>query len=204
VRLYGSLTSPFVRAVRIAAVELGVNDQIDFAPTVVRPTEPNRDFGAAVNPLRRVPALACEDGRVLVDSRVIIEFLNHRAGGDIIPGDADARIAAFNRHAIAAGATEALVLAMYERRLRPEDRRWPEWSADQRDKARAALDWAEGRARDFTTSFDIGAISLVCLIGYAELRFPETRWLDGRPRLSAFAADAMRRTSVAATAPPRE
>ncbi len=201
-KLYGSLTSPFVRAVRIAAIELGIASQIDFAPTVVKPTEPNRDFGAAVNPLRRVPALETDNGDVFIDSRVIVEFLNKAAKGAIVPKGAAARIACFNRHAVFSGATEALVSAMYESRVRPEKLRWPEWRTDMIDKSQAALDWAEERFDDMPDEFDLGAIALVCLIGYAQLRFPEIDWLASRPKLRAFWDDAQARPSVNETVPP--
>ncbi|MFZ5617241.1 MAG: glutathione S-transferase family protein [Pseudomonadota bacterium] len=200
-KLYGSLTSPFVRAVRIAAIELGLESQIDFAPTVVRPTQPNRDYGASVNPLRRVPALETDDGQIFIDSRVIVEFLNNAAKGDIVPKGAPARIACFNRHAVFSGATEALVSAMYEQRVRPEGKLWPEWSADQIDKAHAALDWAEQRFNDMPPGFDLGHIALVCLIGYAQLRFPEIDWFKGRPVTKAFYDAASARRSVVGTAP---
>lgn len=199
-KLYGSLTSPFVRAVRIAAIELGLVDQIELVPTIVRPTEPNRQFGADVNPLRRVPALETDDGLVLVDSRVIIEFFNRATKGDLVP-KGDARIACLNRHAIVSGATEALVSAMYEIRLRPSDLRWRAWSADQTDKAGAALDWVEARIGEFSDEFDLAAIGLVCLVGYAGFRFSEIDWMKSRPGLAAFDAAARARKSVAETAP---
>jgi glutathione S-transferase len=200
-KLYGSLTSPFVRTVRIAAIELGLERQIEFVPTVVRPTQPNRDYGSAVNPLRRVPALETDDGDIFIDSRVIVEFLNKAGKGRIVPKGASARIACFNRHAVFAGATEALVAAMYESRLRPEERRWPEWAADQTDKAQAVLDWAEPRMDDIAAEFDLAAIALVCLAGYAQFRFSSIDWLKNRPAVAAFYGEVIQRPSVAATAP---
>ena len=200
-KLYGSLTSPFVRTVRIAAIELRLDGQIAFAPTVVKPTQPNQAYGETVNPLRRVPALETDSGEVFIDSRVIVEFLNGAAKGSIVPKGASARIACFNRHAVVTGATEALVSAMYELRLRPEERRWPEWASDQIDKAGAALDWAEAHHADLTADFDLAAIALIALIGYAQFRFSSIDWLKGRANLKAFAAAAGSRPSVAATVP---
>jgi glutathione S-transferase len=200
-KLYGSLTSPFVRTVRIAAIELGLGGEVALAPTIVRPTQPNRDYGAAINPLRRVPALETDDGAVFIDSRVIVEFLNKAAKGRIVPKGAVARIACFNRHAVFAGATEALVSAMYELRLRPEERRWPEWAADQVDKAEAVFDWAEARMDDVAADFDLAAIAFVCLIGYAQFRFPSIDWLKNRPAVAAFAEESGKRASVLETAP---
>ncbi|MDZ7627190.1 MAG: glutathione S-transferase family protein [Parvularculaceae bacterium] len=195
------MTSPFVRTVRIAAIELGLGDEVALAPTVVKPTQPNRDFGATINPLRRVPALETDDGVVFVDSRVIVEFLNKAAKGTVVPKGAAARIACFNRHAVFSGATEALVSAMYELRLRPEERRWPEWAADQIDKAHAVLDWAEPRMEVIGATFDLGAIALVSLVGYAQFRFGSEGWLMNRPHLAAFVEAAGKRHSVTETAP---
>lgn len=200
-KLYGSLTSPFVRAVRITAIEIGIERQIEFAPTIVRPTDPNREFGE-INPLRRVPALETDDGQVFIDSRVIAEFLNKAAKGGVVPKGAAARIACFNRHAVFSGATEALVSAMYELRLRPEPLRWLQWAADQIDKAQAAFEWAEVQSDEMPDGFDLGAIALACLIGYAQLRFPECGWLDNRPRLAKFWTEAQERRSISETTPP--
>lgn len=201
-KLYGSLTSPFVRAVRIAAIELGIEKEVEFAPVVVRPTEPNRDFGASINPLRRIPALETDDGQIFIDSRVIVEFLNKAAKGSIVPKGAPARIACFNLHAVFAGATEALVAAMYENAVRPEKLRWPDWRADQIDKAKAAFDWAEANFDDMPEDFDLAAIALACLIGYAFFRFPDIDWLANRPNIADFWANAQKRESVRRTAPP--
>lgn len=200
-KLYGSLTSPFVRTVRIAAIELGLDGEVELTMTVVRPTQPNRDYGVAVNPLRRVPALETDDGDVIIDSRVIVEFLNNRANGLLIPREFDARISCFNRHAIVSGATEALVSAMYETKLRPEERRWKDWAEDQIDKAEAAFVWAESNIDDFSAAFDLSAIALVALIDYAGFRFSHIPWLKRLPSVAAFAAEANRRPSVRDTAP---
>jgi glutathione S-transferase len=200
-KLYGSLTSPFVRVVRMAALELGLGDKVVLTPTVVRPTEPNRSFGAAVNPLRRVPALETDSGESIIDSRVIVEYLNDMAGGDLVPRHGASRISCLNRQAVVAGATEALVSAMYETRLRPEDKRWPQWSADQIDKAHAALDWVEAHADEFSKHWDFAALSLVALVDYARFRFPGEDWLAGRPRLAGFLEISAKRESVAQTTP---
>ena len=168
---------------------------------MVKPTQPNRAYGAAVNPLRRVPALETDDGEIFIDSRVIVEFLNHAAKGSLVPKGAAARIACFNRHAVVTGATEGLVSAMYEMKLRPEERRWPDWAADQVDKAHAALDWVEANLADFRCDFDLGEIALVCLASYAQFRFAHEDWLGPRPLLAAYLHEMGRRESVATTAP---
>ncbi|MEQ1931295.1 MAG: glutathione S-transferase family protein [Parvularculaceae bacterium] len=198
--LYGSMTSPFVRTVRIAAIELGLGARIELTMTVVKPTQPNRDYGTAVNPLRRVPALETDDGDVIVDSRVIVEYLNGLADGPLIPKDAGARIDCLNRHAIVSGATEALVSAMYEMKLRPEERRWKDWADDQIDKAEAVFAWADANIAEFG-AFDLSAIALVCLLDYTAFRFAHIAWLKKLPAVAAFANEATKRASVRDTAP---
>ena len=201
-KLYGSLTSPFVRAVRIAAIELKLADEIEFVATVVKPTAPNRSFGKDANPLRRVPALETANGEILVDSRVIIEHLNNVGRGTFIPEEPGARVACLNRHAIVAGATEALVSAMYETRLRPAEFQWPDWVDDQIDKAEKALDWAEANLDGFSQSFDLSAAALICLLDYAEFRFAERDWRKGRVKLDGYVSAMSARSSIRETTPP--
>jgi len=91
--LRSSPASPFVRKIRIAANVLGLDRDIAIGPAdTMNPSDSVR----AQNPLGKIPALLLEDGTVLFDSRVILEYLDHRAGGSrIIPHDADARFSAF-------------------------------------------------------------------------------------------------------------
>ena len=76
-KLFGSNTSPYVRKIRIQALEGGYWDRIDFFEMATAPTNPNMDN---VNPLKKVPALATDDGQVLFDSRVICEYLDQALG----------------------------------------------------------------------------------------------------------------------------
>src|SRR6476469_6570152 len=73
-KLYGTTTSPFVRRVRIVAAE--VNEPVERIDTA-------GDAGLAqlreVSPIRKVPA-AVVDGRLIYDSRVIIDWLTTTRG----------------------------------------------------------------------------------------------------------------------------
>ncbi|MBP9086133.1 MAG: glutathione S-transferase [Kofleriaceae bacterium] len=79
-KLYGTVTSPFVRRVRVVASELNVDvDRIDTA------TDAGQLLLAKLNPIRKVPA-AHIDGRTLFDSRVIIDWLTTTRGwGTLAP-----------------------------------------------------------------------------------------------------------------------
>ena len=117
--LRSSPSSPFVRKIRIAANVLGLERDIAIEPA---DTMDPSDSVRAQNPLGKIPA-QLEDGTVLFDSRVILEYLDHRAGGGrILPRDADARFSALRLQALADGVMDASVLLVYEGRWRPAER----------------------------------------------------------------------------------
>ena len=96
--LRSSPASPFVRKVRIAIAVLGFDGetQIETADTT-EPTDPLR----RQNPLGKIPVLIAEDGTAYYDSRVILEFLDERAGGGrIVPREPLARLAALRLQAL--------------------------------------------------------------------------------------------------------
>jgi glutathione S-transferase len=79
-KLTFSLASPFARKVRIAAIELGLIDKIEFVPATVVPGTPNDEY-SQINPLKKLPALILDNGDVILDSYVITEYLDELAGG---------------------------------------------------------------------------------------------------------------------------
>jgi glutathione S-transferase len=104
--------SPFARKVRVAADELGLDGDIELIVQAVAPTKENPDYAAKVNPLRKIPALVLDDGRVIYDSTVICEYFDDLAGGgQIIPAPGPDRWDVLTTHALAQGMMEAAVLA---------------------------------------------------------------------------------------------
>ena len=65
--LIGSLTSPYVRKVRIVLDEKGISHEFANDP----PFSPDTRV-AQVNPLGKVPVLIMDDGYILYDSRIIV------------------------------------------------------------------------------------------------------------------------------------
>jgi glutathione S-transferase len=154
-----SPSSPFVRKIRIAAAMLGLDREIAIEPAdTMSPSDSVRQQ----NPLGKIPALLLEDGTVLFDSRVILEYLDHRAGGGrIIPTDAAARFAALRLQALADGIMDASVLLVYEGRWRPAERHEPKWIELQSGKVARALAALEAAPPALTAVPDVGAISEV-------------------------------------------
>ena len=198
--LRSSPSSPFVRKVRIAASVLGLEPGIALEPAdTMNASDPVR----RQNPLGKIPALVLEDGTVLFDSRVILDYLDYRAGGGrIVPSDAGARFAALRLQALADGLMDASVLLVYEGRFRPAERHEPKWLDHQSGKIARALAALEATPPALSTTPDVGQIALACALGYRDFRFEGT-WRREHPRLVAWLDRfAARVPAFAATAPP--
>lgn len=193
--------SPFGRKVKIAIALLGLSDRIrvetidtikDQVPLQTR------------NPLGKIPTLILDDGSTLFDSRVILDYLDHLAGGGmIIPHEPAARFAALRMQALCDGILEASLLQVYEKRYRPEPLWHQPWLDYQAGKVARALDVLEKDPPRLDPLPDIGQITLACALGYQDLRF-QGRWRETYPALvqwlDRFAAQvpAFAATKVAA------
>ncbi|MGE0563140.1 MAG: glutathione S-transferase N-terminal domain-containing protein [Pseudolabrys sp.] len=191
-------TSPFVRKVRIAISVLGLENRIELQPVDLN--DPN-DSLRRQNPLGKIPALVVDDATTLYDSRVILEFLDHLAGGGkIIPREPMARLAALRLQALCDGMLDAGVLVVYEERYRPAEIRSKSWVERQTDKIARGL--AALELNPPTAEAGVGQIALACVLGYCDLRFGGD-WRKDHPRLAAwlnqFAAQV---PAFAATTPP--
>jgi glutathione S-transferase len=196
-------TSPYVRKVRIAAIELGLIDRIEMVPTTVQPTKNNEEYQRDISPLRKIPALITDSGTAIVDSYVIVEYLDELAGGGkLIPASGDAKWRVKTEHAITQGMLEAMLLCRYETFLRPEDKRWTNWVDDQWDRAWQGFAMFERWADALSRPLDVTQIALVCVLGYADFRFADCGWRKAYPKLAAFYETMMKRPSVRDTVPP--
>jgi glutathione S-transferase len=178
--LRSSPPSPFGRKVKITAAVLGLSLEIQRADT----TDP-ADTLRQQNPLGKIPALILDDGTVLFDSRVIVEYLDHLAGGGRVIPTGPERFAVLRLQALADGLMDAALLQVYEVRLREEANRSPAWVESQRGKVERALAELEANPPAIASPPDIGAIAVACALGYLDLRF-EGRWRGSHPRLVAW------------------
>jgi glutathione S-transferase len=182
-KLRYSPSSPFVRKVSIAARVLGLADKIENQPVDLN--DPG-DSLREQNPLGKIPALILDDGTTYFDSRVILEYLDHLAGGGrIIPREGPARFAALRMEALCDGALDASVLIVYESRYRPQDKHVQSWIDRQQGKIDRALDALDDAPPALTPVPDVGQITLACLLGYHDLRFGGT-WRQDYANLVAW------------------
>jgi glutathione S-transferase len=131
--LVGKLDSPYVRRVAITLRLLGL-------PHARRPVSV---FGAfaefrAINPVVKAPTLVCDDGRTLMDSTLIIDWLETLAGRSLMPAGPAARQRELRIVGLGLAVCEKAVQIVYERNLRPPEKLHAPWIARVRQQLAAA------------------------------------------------------------------
>jgi len=168
----------------MAILHLGLAEKVDIA--AADPMNPE-DVLRRDNPLGKLPVLMTEDGKAIYDSRVILEFLDHKAGGGIIiPDGWPARLDSLKLQAMCDGIMDAGILIVYEARHRPPAIHHQPWIDYQRGKVVRGLK-ALAKSPPDPARFDVGTIAAACALGYLDLRrqvgwrgeFPAlVTWLD--------------------------
>ena len=198
-KLYGSETSPYVRKVRVQAIEGGYWEKIAFIEISSPPTAPNLKN---VNPLKKVPVLELDDSTVLFDSRVICEFLDTElGGGQAFPSEGLARWRALRMQSLGDGLLDAALLVRYETFLRPKKFSWQDWQNGQMMKIDAALKDFEDNSSELDDSMNIGTITVACMLGYLDFRYPDKVWRNSCPNLANWHNTIMARPSLRETVP---
>ena len=183
-KLRSALPSPFGRKVKMAASILGLADQIEvIIADTTNPEDPLRRD----NPLGKIPCLVLADGTNVYDSRVIVEHLDHLAGGNkIFPAEYSARLKALTQQALADGICDAALVIIYENRWRAPEMHDAKWLAHQHGKIDRGL--AALSAHPPAGAIDIGHIATACALGYLDLRFAG-KWRTAHPKLVAWLDD---------------
>jgi glutathione S-transferase len=186
--LIGMLDSPYVRR---CAVSMKLMD----VPFEHRSVSVFRHFDQfrAINPVVKAPSLICDDGTVLMDSTLIVDYLEHVVAPHkrLMPGDAKARQEALRLTGLALAACEKCVQIVYEKEQRPLDKRHGPWMdrvviqanaafGELERAAAAARPWLQGdrlnaadvavacawRFGQFYDSAEVGAANYPALVAY--------------------------------------
>ena len=201
-KLTFSPASPFARKVRIAAIETGLIDRIEFVPTTVVPGQPNDEY-ANLYPLKKLPALILDNGEVIVDSYVIVEYLDELAGGGkLIPASGPNRWRVKSDHSMLQGMLDSMLLCRYENVVRPQGLQWQAWSDDHWNRAWSGMGRFDKQTDVLARPLDIVQIALICVLGYADFRFADCGWRKAFPNLDAFHEKMLSRPSVKISVPP--
>jgi glutathione S-transferase len=195
-KLYHSPTSPFVRKIVVSLAELGMGGQVERVASDVFSREGREKLP---NPLAKVPCLETDDGMLLYDSPVIVEYLDTlKGGGRLIPPTGRARWDALRRQAIGDGILENTVLSFIETRRKPE-RQSAGWIAHNRGGSERAIKALEAEADQLGGAVDIGKITIAVALDFFDMHFPDAGWRAAAPKLAAWFDGFKRRPSMQAS-----
>ena len=195
-QLYHSPATPFGRKALVAVIEAGLQDRVTVVLATGTPLAPGT-MPLGQNPLGKIPVLLRDDGMALHDSRVICRYLDDLAGTGLY-GTGEALWQTLVLEATADGILDAALSMVYESRVRPADKQFPEWVEAQWAKVTRTLDMLEGRD---LAGMGMGHLALACALGYLDFRLGVRDWRAGRPALAEWEAQMALRPSLQATRP---
>ncbi|HUW97364.1 MAG TPA: glutathione S-transferase N-terminal domain-containing protein [Acidiferrobacter sp.] len=198
-KLYGHGTSPYVRKVRIALRE----KNLPFEWIVEAPSDPGNRI-ASLNPLGKVPVFETDDGEVLFDSALIIEYIDSLGTERLIPPAGPERFKVLLWNTLGSGMMDATVARLLENR-RPEAQRSRVFLARQEEKIARAIAWADkaekGPVYVVGERFSLADLGLGTALQYVDFRYPHD-WRSSHPALAKWLVAISARPAFAETLPP--
>lgn len=199
-KLLGTVTSPYVRKIRIVLAEKKIDCEFQIA-VAATPDGPVMHY----NPLARVPVLVLDDDSALFDSPVIAEYLDNAApNSKLIPQPNRERIAVRQWESLADGITDAAVALRVES-LRPAAQQSPEAMARNQAAIQRGMLKMDADLGDqpfcMGTHISLADIAVGSALGYLDFRFGELKWREYCPNLGRLFDKLMQRPSFADTAP---
>ncbi|MGP1717246.1 MAG: glutathione S-transferase family protein [Methylophilus sp.] len=204
-QLLYTVNSPYARKVRIVAIE----KHVELTLTSVVLSDPDCPV-SQYNPLGKVPVLVLDDGEALYDSRVIVEYLDHRTPvAHLIPQDHLAKTKVRRWEALADGVCDAAVAVMQEQR-KVETLQSGAWIEKQMAKVIAGLTALDNdllkKKWCVNETFSLADVALGTALGYIDLRFKSTQlegkyWQEKFPNLAKHYGVLVKRPSFKQTMP---
>lgn len=203
-RLFVTPASPWVRRVRVAIFELGIENRFEFVQTKwphswgTRTVAHPADFVEAT-PAQRIPALVTSDFS-LTDSHSICDYINGELGGfRLLAREGAARWRALADMSIACGIIEAHISRRAEL-LRSEGERSNDFIGKMKDRELRCFAGLEKRVPHFGATFDLAQITIAVACGYESWRYGG-EWRAVAPKLAAWYDGVALRPSMKATEP---
>jgi glutathione S-transferase len=188
--LVGMLDSPYVRrcAISMKLMEISFEHQ---------PVSVFRHFDRfkAINPVVKAPSLVCDDGTVLMDSTLILDYLESCVSPEraLMPAPGPARREALRLVGLALAACEKCVQIVYEKEQRSVvDPKWMARVTSQANVAFGELEKAAADARPWLQGgrIDAADVAVACAWRFGQYydaaEVPESRY----PALVAYSARA--------------
>jgi glutathione S-transferase len=203
-KLIGSLTSPYVRKVRIVMAEKKLDYKLELNDVWAADSTITQS-----NPLGKVPCLVMEGGEAVFDSRVIVEYVDTLSPVcRLIPASGRERAEVRTWEALADGLIDACILARLEKGWvgRTDAQRSPAWVERQMQKVQLSIKamghglgdrpWCAG------VHFTLADVAVGCALSYLDFRFAEIDWRGDHPNLARLYEKLAQRQSFIDTAPP--
>ena len=189
-QLIGMLDSPYVRRVAIALI-------IAKTPFIHRPISLFRhiDQFSKFNPLLKAPTLITDDGVVLMDSSLILDYLAAVDSGiaALTPSKAPQRLEALRATGLALTVMEKAVQRHYERMLRPTEKQhepWVDRVMGQLSAGLSAMDAELPGSGWISGELGLADITVACAFGFTHALLADVVETSRYPNLGAFCARA--------------
>ena len=200
-KLIGSVTSPYVRKVRVVIAD----KKLDFSFVQENVWVPETMI-QQVNPLGKIPCLVMEDGSTLYDSRVIAEYLDTISPVcKLLPPNGRDRTEVKVWEALADGVLDAAILVFLERRERPQEQQSAKWIERQMSKVHAGLREMSVRLGDAAycmgTHYTLADVAVGCTLGWLAFRFADIDWRGDYPNLARLLDKLSERASFRDSVP---
>jgi len=184
------LDSPYVRRAAISLRLLGL--AFEHRPVSVFSTF---EQFRAINPVVKAPTLVCDDGTVLMDSTLIIDYAETLAGRSLMPAAIAARQHALRVIGLALAACEKAVQIVYEHNLRPTEKVHGPWVDRVHSQLLAAVEALEAEWKDVPLPVDENeltqaGVSVAVAWGFIQLMVADRVPAADYPRLVAFSVAA--------------
>jgi glutathione S-transferase len=189
-KLIGMLDSPYVRRVAICLKLL----KLDFEHQSISVFSTYDQF-AKFNPVVKAPTLIADDGRAVMESSVILQYLATLAGPTqrLFPTRSDDALRASRLTGLALAACEKSVQIVYECNVRPVEKRHEPWLERVRAQLLAAYAELEREvgaaalpiAQD---QFDAADVTVAVSWHFTQMMLPEIVDKAAHPHLQAFSA----------------
>lgn len=191
-QLIGMLDSPYVRRVAVSLHLL----KIPFVHRSISVFGGFDEFGR-LNPVVKAPTLLCDDGTALMDSSLILQFVEAEAGRSLIPSGPAERQRCFRLMGLALAACEKTVQIVYERNLRPAEKQHGPWVERVSGQLHAAYGLLERELATAPLDADASAItqagvSSAVAWSFTRMILPDSIDAAAHPALAAFTAAAER------------
>lgn len=198
-KLYGSLTSPYVRKARILIREKDLPCEFVVADAWAADSPI-----PALNPLGKVPALVLDNNDVLFDSPVIVEYLDTLKAPALLAASGQARWDTLRWEALADGMLDAVVTRLLESR-RPAAQQSADNIRRQEEKIVRSLEYTARHLGNgswlVSDRFTLADLVMAVALEYTDFRYPHD-WRGRHPRLGQWLAGVSARPSFVETRPP--